>query len=151
MSEILIQRTVPAAGIPAANSLRLWAWAAMGAASGDMTIRIVDALESRQLNHQYRGKDAATNVLSFPAEMPVPGETLLGDLVICAPVVADEAVAQGKAARAHWAHMVIHGTLHLLGMDHQNEAEAEQMEQRERVLLAGFGFGDPYVVNNIES
>ena len=151
MSEILIQRTVPAVGIPAPNSLRLWAWAAMGAAGGDMTIRIVDALESRQLNHQYRGKDAATNVLSFPAEMPVPGETLLGDLVICAPVVADEAVAQGKAARAHWAHMVIHGTLHLLGMDHQNEAEAEQMEQRERVLLAGFGFSDPYVVNNIES
>ena len=151
MSEILIQRTVPAVGIPAPNSLRLWAWAAMGAAGGDMTIRIVDALESRQLNHQYRGKDAATNVLSFPAEMPVPGETLLGDLVICAPVVADEAVAQGKAARAHWAHMVIHGTLHLLGMDHQNDAEAEQMEQRERVLLAGFGFSDPYVVNNIES
>ena len=151
MSEILIQRTVPAAGIPAPNSLRLWAWAAMGAAGGDMTIRIVDALESRQLNHQYRGKGAATNVLSFPAEMPVPGENLLGDLVICAPVVADEARAQGKLARAHWAHMVIHGTLHLLGMDHQNDAEAEQMERRERVLLAGFGFGDPYVVNNIES
>ena len=151
MSEILIQRTVPAAGIPAPSSLRLWAWAAMGAAGGDMTIRIVDALESRQLNHQYRGKDAATNVLSFPAEMPVPGETLLGDLVICAPVVADEARAQGQLVRAHWAHMVIHGTLHLLGMDHQNDAEAEQMEQRERVLLAGFGFGDPYVVNNIES
>lgn len=151
MSEILIQRTVPAAGIPAPNSLRLWAWAAMGAAGGDMTIRIVDALESRQLNHQYRGKDAATNVLSFPAEMPVPGETLLGDLVICAPVVASEAAAQGKLVRAHWAHMVIHGTLHLLGMDHQNDAEAERMEQRERVLLAGFGFGDPYVVNNTES
>lgn len=151
MSEILIQRTVPAVGIPAPNSLRLWAWAAMGAAGGDMTIRIVDALESRQLNRQYRGKDAATNVLSFPAEMPVPGEAVLGDLVICAPVVADEARAQGKLARAHWAHMVIHGTLHLLGMDHQNDAEAEQMEQRERVLLAGFGFSDPYVVNNIES
>lgn len=151
MSEILVQRTVPPAGIPAANSLRLWAWAAMGGAAGDMTIRIVDALESRHLNHQYRGKDSATNVLSFPAEMPGPGESLLGDLVICAPVVVDEARQQGKLVRAHWAHMVIHGTLHLLGMDHQNDVEAERMEQRERELLAGFGFPDPYVVNDTES
>lgn len=144
-----MQRTVPARGIPAASSLRRWAMTAMGETLGDMTIRIVDAGESQALNRSYRNKDRPTNVLSFPAES-LAGETLLGDLVICAPVVQAEASEQSKSTRAHWAHMVVHGTLHLLGMDHQTDTEAEQMEQKERELLADLGFGDPYSLDNSE-
>lgn len=121
----------------------------MGETLGDMTIRIVDADESQALNRSYRNKDRPTNVLSFPAES-LAGETLLGDLVICAPVVQSEANAQSKSTRAHWAHMVVHGTLHLLGMDHQTDTEAEQMEQKERELLADLGFVDPYSLDNSE-
>ena len=111
----------------------------------ELVIRLVDETESRQLNRTYRGKDRPTNVLSFPfeapPEVPVP---LLGDLVICAPVVAREAREQGKALQAHWAHMVIHGLLHLLGYDHETEEEAQSMESRERELLARLHFPDPY-------
>lgn len=137
-AEIHIQRQVPARGIPAAVSLRAWARAALGRASGDMTLRIVGHVESRALNKRYRGKDKPTNVLSFPY-----GDGL-GDVVICAPVVAREAREQSKLPRAHWAHMVVHGVLHLQGFDHIKDADAVRMESRERAILAGFGFPDPY-------
>lgn len=119
-------------------------------AVGELVIRIVDEAESQALNAQYRDKDKPTNVLSFTAE-PLPeefaelaDEQTLGDLVICAAVVAAEAQAQGKSLQAHWAHMVIHGCLHLLGHDHVEADEAERMEDLERKLLAELNFSDPY-------
>ncbi|MGB2130688.1 MAG: rRNA maturation RNase YbeY [Marinobacterium sp.] len=114
---------------------------------GEVCIRIVDTDESQTLNAEYRGKDKPTNVLSFPFEVP-PGVpvTLLGDLVICAEVVAGEAEEQQKVALHHWAHMVVHGTLHLLGFDHINDDEAEAMEALERDLLARLDIADPYAV-----
>jgi len=117
-----------------------------------VVVRIVDEAESEELNHAYRHKDSPTNVLSFPFEPPpgIPADELdgyLGDLVICAPVVAREAAEQGKTTDAHWAHLVIHGVLHLLGYDHQNDAEAAEMEGREREILARLGFPDPYSNN----
>jgi probable rRNA maturation factor len=154
MSEILVQRRVPARGIPSPIRLRAWALAALGEEGGALSIQIVDRDESHALNLQYRGKDKPTNVLSFPADPDLAGltgeglavEAELGDLVICAPVVAEEAAAQGKTGTAHWAHMVVHGCLHLLGYDHENDAEADIMEQRERDILAGLGFADPYAI-----
>ena len=111
----------------------------------ELSIRVVDAAESQQLNFQYRQKDKPTNVLSFPAEVPdfvdVP---LLGDLVICVPVVMEEAIQQQKEANAHWAHMTIHGTLHLLGYDHIGEEDALLMESIEVKLLTALGFPSPY-------
>jgi len=108
-------------------------------------VRIVDEPEMRELNARYRHKDYPTNVLSFPAELP-PGVDvpLLGDIVICAPVVNREATEQHKAPRAHWAHMLVHGTLHLLGHDHERERDAAVMEALERRILAGLKFPDPY-------
>jgi probable rRNA maturation factor len=116
--------------------------------AGELVVRIIDEAESAMLNERYCGKQGPTNVLAFPADdPPLPDEPkALGDLAICAAVVAREAGAQGKAAEAHWAHMVIHGCLHLRGFDHLNEVEAELMEARERELLAGLGIGDPYAV-----
>jgi probable rRNA maturation factor len=135
---------------PAVPSLRRWAAAASTAAPhrARLGIRIVDSAESRRLNRTYRGKDKATNVLSFDGtggQLP-GGECFLGDLVICAPVVAREARAQGKPRRAHWAHMVVHGTLHLLGLDHAGAREARRMEKTETEILAGLGYGNPYEV-----
>ncbi|GAC1631848.1 MAG: rRNA maturation RNase YbeY [Nevskia sp.] len=145
---IAVQRRVPPAGVPAPAALRGWALAAMGTVRGELTIRIVDETESAALNARYRGKDYATNVLSFPYESEgfdaSPEGPVLGDLAICAPVVAREAVEQGKEPRAHWAHMVVHGVLHLLGRDHEHDAEAEIMEAEERKILSGLGFPDPY-------
>ena len=110
-----------------------------------LTIRLVDEDESRQLNAQYRDKDYATNVLSFPADLPAElGLPLLGDVVICAPLVVREASEQSKDPEAHWAHLTIHGILHLLGHDHQEEPQAELMEALEIELLASVGFPDPY-------
>lgn len=115
----------------------------------ELTLRIVDTDESRTLNSTYRGKDKPTNVLSFPFDGPedIP-LALLGDLVVCAPVVAQEATEQNKPITAHWAHMVIHGTLHLLGFDHIEEQDATEMEALEVQILASLGFADPYVINN---
>lgn len=111
----------------------------------EVTIRFVDEEESQTLNRDYRGKDKTTNVLSFPFESP-PGIELplLGDLVICHAVVAQEASEQGKPLEHHYAHMVVHGILHLMGYDHIDDQEAEEMEQFERELLAELGIPDPY-------
>ena len=133
---------------PSAKRLALWAAVAAGARGhhAELAIRIVGKRESRRLNAHWRGKDYATNVLSFPVEgLPaIVRPRPLGDLVICAPVVAAEASEQGKTQSAHWAHLVVHGVLHLLGHDHEHDAEAERMERLERRLLAGLGFADPY-------
>ena len=118
--------------------------------AAEITIRLVDSDESQQLNNQYRGKDKPTNVLSFPFEVPTGIELdLLGDLVICAPVIAAEAIEQNKSENAHWAHMVIHGCLHLLGYDHINDQEAEEMEALEIALLAKLNIADPYQINSL--
>ncbi|MGH1388702.1 MAG: rRNA maturation RNase YbeY [Aeromonas jandaei] len=111
----------------------------------EVTVRIVDEAESNELNLTYRGKDKPTNVLSFPFEAP-PGLELplLGDLVICRQVVEREAQEQGKPLMAHWAHMVVHGSLHLLGYDHIEDEEAEEMEELERDIMQELGFADPY-------
>ena len=136
-------------GVPSSPSFREWVEAALRGAkrrkATELSIRIVDAKEGRALNRDYRGKDYATNVLSFPAELP-PGINLplIGDLVICAPVVTREAAEQGKPARHHWAHMTVHGVLHLLGYDHIEDDEAEAMEALETQILARLGIADPY-------
>lgn len=136
-------------GLPLRPQIRAWARAALnadGARGGQITIRLVDAEESQALNREYRGKDYPTNVLSFPYEMePV----VLGDLVVCAPVVAREADAQGKTLEAHYAHLVVHGLLHLQGYDHETgEDDARRMENKEREILAALGFADPYYDGN---
>jgi probable rRNA maturation factor len=138
-------------GVPSAASFRKWVAAALDRRirEADLSIRIVGEDEGRALNRHYRGKDYATNVLSFPAELPegLPKGVklpLLGDLVICAPVVAREAAEQGKPLNDHYAHLTVHGALHLLGWDHENEADAEAMEALERQILAGLGVADPY-------
>lgn len=138
---------LPRKGLPAAASFRKWAAAAAKGRirRADLAIRLVDEKEGRSLNRHYRGKDYATNVLSFPADLPEGVKLpLLGDLVICAPVVAREAAEQGKPLAAHYAHLTVHGVLHLLGLDHEDEREAEAMERIEREVLAALGFPDPY-------
>ncbi|GAB2491049.1 rRNA maturation RNase YbeY [Arenimonas alkanexedens] len=145
--DVSVSYGLPRAGLPAAVSLRRWAAAAAQGRikRADLAIRLVDAKEGRALNRHYRGKDYATNVLSFPVELPEGVNLpLLGDLVICAPVVAKEALEQGKPLSAHYAHLTIHGVLHLLGLDHEDEREAEAMEQMEREILASLGLPDPY-------
>jgi probable rRNA maturation factor len=146
---VTVQDAAGVAATPSPQKLRAWARHALGkTARGELTLRIVDEEESAALNSRYRGKRRATNVLSFTAELPpaANGAELLplGDLVICAAVVQREAREQGKPAPAHWAHMVVHGVLHLQGFDHETRAEAATMEARERELLAALGFPDPY-------
>jgi probable rRNA maturation factor len=162
---IEVQIATARRGVPHARSLRAWVNTAVlnsghsaahpefveGKLSAySLTLRIVGSAESRKLNHQWRGKDKSTNVLSFPNALPTahsPQSTAfyLGDLAICAPVVAREAREQGKTLSAHWAHMVVHGVLHLLGYDHVKTREAKQMEAREVAILSQFGYQDPYV------
>ncbi len=143
-----VEFAVPAPGFPSPERLAEWARACWQGGTASVSIRVTGEEESRRLNADYRGKDRPTNVLSFPCD-PLPGvpERLLGDLVICAPVVEREAAEQGKPVAAHAAHMVVHGMLHLLGHDHQTDAEAERMEAKEREILAGLGFPDPYAVS----
>ena len=142
-----LQLATDSPGVPNAESFSAWAAAVFDEpdAAGELVIRVVGAAESRTFNRRYRGADRPTNVLSFPFEAPpeVP-LNLLGDLVICAPVVIDEAARQGKCPEAHWAHMVVHGVLHLLGYDHQTEPDAAVMETRECEILTELGFPDPY-------
>jgi probable rRNA maturation factor len=128
---------------PGPASLRRWARLAAGRRRGELGIRVVGARDSRALNARWRGRDKPTNVLSFPAAADLRGRQI-GDLIVCAPVVAREAREQGKSVAAHWAHMVVHGTLHLLGFDHERAAAARRMEGRERALLARLGIADPY-------
>lgn len=135
-------------GLPAEADFRRWLEAVLPQfqPESEVTIRVVDEAESHELNHTYRGKDKPTNVLSFPFEAP-PGVELplLGDLIICRQVVEQEAQEQEKALEAHWAHMVIHGSLHLLGYDHIEDDEAEEMESLETEIMLALGYPDPYI------
>lgn len=145
--QLEVQRVVEDDGIPGAMQFQSWAEAALNGRldQAELVVRIVGREESRQLNREYRGKDKPTNVLSFPFEAPAVVESdLLGDLVICAPVVTEEALAQDRPPQAHWAHLLVHGVLHLLGFDHINEQEAEVMEGLEVEILESLGFPDPY-------
>jgi probable rRNA maturation factor len=153
---VIVQNASRRTAVPADAQLRRWARAALGAgAHGELTVRIVTERESAELNRRYRGKKGATNVLSFPATgaedgaAPAAGGNEMlpfGDLVICAGVLAREAREQGKTLAAHWAHMVVHGALHLKGYDHEKPRAAAVMEARERALLAELGFPDPYTI-----
>ena len=136
---LAIQRASRAAHIPSDRLLRKWARAALSRPAR-VALRYVGEVEGRRLNREYRGKDYATNVLSFVYEE----RPLAGDIVICAPVVAREAKQQGKAITAHHAHLLVHGMLHLQGFDHEREADAKRMERHERRILARLGFPDPY-------
>lgn len=142
-----VQRIMPAG--PADNQFQEWIEIIMVAEKKpdtELTVRIVDETESAALNEEYRNKTGSTNVLSFPFECPDEVElNLLGDLVICAPVVEREAKQQGKQSQAHWAHMLVHGVLHLLGYDHIEDQDAEKMEAREVEIMALLGFSNPYL------
>jgi probable rRNA maturation factor len=144
---IEVQYAVASEALPSADDIRHWVSHALQGGEGDveLVVRIVDEAEMTALNQRYRGKSGVTNVLSFPYE-PLPGVSsgLLGDIVVCAPVVAEEAVRQGKSLDAHWAHLVMHGVLHLQGYDHHHDPDAYRMETQETQLLAGLGFDDPY-------
>lgn len=151
MSIILdLQLASTADNLPSEQQIQQWLEAAIlpFQTEAEVTVRIVDEAESQQLNFDYREKNKPTNVLSFPFECP-PGIELplLGDLVICAQVVASEAAEQQKTLTAHWAHMVVHGSLHLLGFDHINDDDAAEMEAEEIQILAELGFADPYVIH----
>lgn len=138
-------------GLPTSARFAAWAEAALRAArrrKGEISIVLVDEPEGREMNRQYRSRDYATNVLSFPVELPTGVRSpLLGDLVVCTPVVAREAAEQGKKIADHYAHMVVHGCLHLLGYDHIDDADAERMEAIETRVLAKLGIADPYTDN----
>lgn len=146
-----LQLASTADNLPTEAQVQQWLDAAIlpFQAEAEVTVRIVDHAESQQLNFDYRSKDKPTNVLSFPFQCP-PGIELplLGDLVICAPVVAAEAAEQHKSLQAHWAHMVVHGCLHLLGFDHINDDDAEQMEAEEVAILQQLGINNPYLLDN---
>jgi probable rRNA maturation factor len=144
-----LQIACQACNLPSMTLFKQWSTAALGkhASGAQLCIRLVDAAESAELNQHYRNKPSATNVLSFPFEAPEGlqvAQGYLGDIVICADVVAQEASEQQKPELAHWAHMTIHGVLHLLGYDHVEDAQAVEMEALETQLLSEFGFANPY-------
>lgn len=137
--------------IPLRRQFKLWATAAMNsleteteAKAAQLSIRIVDETESAALNSQYRNKSGATNILSFPVPDVMAAANMLGDLAICAPVVLSEAKSQHKSTEAHWAHLVVHGVLHLQGFDHENNKDAAEMEALEISILAELGIANPY-------
>jgi probable rRNA maturation factor len=138
---VTVQYGVPRAGLPARASLERWARAALRQAA-DVTVRFVGAPEGRALNRRYRRRDYAANVLTFA--YPDAGRILEGDIVLCAPVVAREARDQGKPAAAHFAHLLVHGLLHLQGYEHEENREARRMEALERRILRELGYSDPY-------
>lgn len=153
MLEVQVQYGVPRRGLPGVQRLHRAAQAAWqgGLTSAQVTLRIVDAAEGRELNARFRGRDRPTNVLSFPTEafdLPqapgLSGPAYLGDIVLCAPVLAAEAEAQGKSLAAHYVHMVVHGLLHVQGFDHGTAAQAQIMEALECDILANLGYPDPY-------
>lgn len=139
-----VQYASDAKALPTRPQLRRWVRAALSH-DAHVTLRIVDEAEGRELNKAYRGKDYATNVLTFVYDEGTP---LQGDIALCAPVVEREATAQHKTLAAHYAHMVIHGILHLQGYDHENKAEAAQMEGLETALMTKLGYPDPYAVTS---
>jgi probable rRNA maturation factor len=149
--DLQVQRATKSVATPEDEQFQHWAELALAGTENTYTlaIRIVDEEEGQRFNHDYRGKDYPSNVLSFPAELHegLPAEiqhSQLGDLLICAPVVAREAVEQGKKEIDHWAHLTVHGVLHLLGYDHEDETEAHRMEALETEILAKAGISDPY-------
>jgi probable rRNA maturation factor len=152
-AHVELQCAVDEAGLPDTKAFETWVRAVLDNQDDiEVLIRIVGDDESAQLNKEYRGKQGATNVLSFSFEVPeeVSMQELdldirpLGDLVMCAPVIREQAIVQGKSEQAHWAHMTVHGVLHLLGMDHQTKDEAEIMEAREIQVMSKLGFSSPY-------
>ncbi|WP_440863530.1 rRNA maturation RNase YbeY [Symbiopectobacterium purcellii] len=151
MSQVILDLQIPSdntTGLPSEQDFQRWLEAVLPQfqPEAEVTIRIVDEAESHELNHTYRGKDKPTNVLSFPFEAPPEVELpLLGDLIICRQVVEQEAIEQQLTADAHWAHMVIHGCLHLLGYDHIEDDEAEEMEALETEIMQQMGYADPYL------
>jgi probable rRNA maturation factor len=155
---VVLQAPTRARPRPARRTVEQWVAAAVAGSrrrvAGTITVRLVDAREGRAYNEGYRGKTGPTNVLSFPTPEPLarpPGEPAeLGDIVVCMPVVAREAREQGKAPRDHLAHLVVHGTLHLLGYDHERPAEARAMESLETRILARLGLPDPYAAEHVE-
>ncbi len=146
--QIDIENNSQSKTIPSIEKCEVWIAAVLNNQQIDeaeVSIYIVDEDESQELNSQYRGKEKPTNILSFPADIPEEvGIPLLGDLVICAPVVEREAQEQQKTVDAHWAHMLVHGSLHLLGYDHIEDDEAELMEALETTIITGLGFSAPY-------
>ncbi len=144
--DIVVQNACSFSEVPCDQKFEQWATVALQErGEAELLIRLVEKNESRQLNARYRNRDKPTNVLSFPADLPQEIDLpLLGDVVICAPLVAQEAEQQNKSPESHWAHLTIHGTLHLLGYDHQTEEEAAEMESLETSLLQSIGFPDPY-------
>ena len=147
MIQIDMEVASSAPGLPSETDVQRWVSAAVGdrRANAEVSLMVVDEDQGQQLNRDYRGRDYPTNVLSFPADLPPElGLPLLGDLVVCAPVVAREAAEQDKALDAHWAHMLVHGTLHLLGYDHEQDDDADIMEALETEILIALGFPAPY-------
>lgn len=147
--DLSVSYALPRKGLPSPASFRKWAEATLQERLRrvDLAIRLVGEREGKALNRHYRGKDYATNVLSFPAELPEEVKVkmpVLGDIVMCVPVIAREAREQGKELAAHYAHLTVHGILHLLGWDHENDREADAMETLEREILGTMGFEDPY-------
>ena len=142
--EIQSQPNLPVT-CPEERLIRMWANAAIDETGAQVTIRVVDSAEIQASNKQWRGIDKPTNVLSFPADFPAEaGINYLGDLLVCADVLEQERIEQQKPRPDHWGHIVVHGVLHLQGYDHENDRDAEQMEQREREILATLGIPDPY-------
>jgi probable rRNA maturation factor len=144
---LTLRRSTRRGWVPGAAALRHWAMLALGrrARGGELSLLIVGAARSRSLNRRYRGRDCATNVLSFPAAaQPHAAGAVLGDIVICPEVLLREARAQRKPARAHWTHLVVHGVLHLIGHDHEQAAQARRMERREVRVLRSLGVANPY-------
>ena len=141
-----LQNDAKLESVPPEKHFREWVSAALQQSYPDLeqTIRIVDENESCELNNRYRGKSSATNVLAFPGENEVLDYDCLGDLVICAPLVVAEASDQGKTIESHWAHLVVHGMLHLQGFDHENDTESRAMEALEIEILRGLGVSNPY-------
>lgn len=148
MNQLDIQIASEARDLPTRDQFRRWVDAALRPVESDseIVIRIVDEAESAQLNQQYRRKSGPTNILSFPFEAPPgPQLNLLGDLVVCAPVVAREALQQHKKLQDHWAHIIVHGVLHLLGYDHIEDKDAERMESLEINILQQLNIQNPYL------
>lgn len=139
--------SLPEVDFPSLVQMQAWVERAyLGDKESYVALKIVAKEESQALNAEYRGKDKPTNILSFPMQMPEGTELpILGDLALCAPVVAWEASLQGKSLHAHWAHMLVHGVLHLQGFDHVEDADAEEMEALEQEILADLGYPDPYL------